>query len=56
MTPAQSSRILVLVSMAYGLTIGALSIAGANVGIFAIIGAMVLGFLWFARSTFIKRD
>jgi hypothetical protein len=57
MTSQQSSRILVLLSMAYGIAIGALAIAGSGaVGIFAIIGAMVLGLCWTARSMFMKRD
>ncbi len=56
MTPQTTSRIMVLLSMAYGLSVGALAIAdsGALSG-FTIIGAMVLGFLWFARSLFMKR-
>lgn len=57
MTPQQSSRILALLSMAYGLTIGALAIADVgDIGVFAIVGAMVLGFLWVARSMLMKRD
>jgi hypothetical protein len=56
MTPQQSSRIMVLLSMLYGITIGAFTIAGVGVGVFAIIGAMVLGFLWVARSMLMKRD
>jgi hypothetical protein len=57
MTPQQSTRILVLLSMAYGIAIAALAIAGSGaVGIFAIIGAMVLGLCWTARSMFMKRD
>jgi len=55
MTPQTSARIMVLLSMAYGITVGALAIAGAGVvGIVAIVGAMVLGFLWVARSFFMK--
>ncbi len=51
MTRETSSRILVLLSMAYGLTIAILAIAGVGgIGLFAVIGAMVLGFLWTARS------
>ena len=57
MTPQQSSRIMVLLSMLYGITIGALAIAGVgDIGLFAIVGAMVLGFLWVARSMLMKRD
>ena len=57
MTPRDSSRIMVLLSMAYGMTIGALAIAGSGaVGIVAVIGAMVLGLLWTARGMFMKRE
>lgn len=56
MTPQSSSRILVLLSMAFGITVGALAIAGSGaVGTFAAIGGMVLGFLWVARSMLMKR-
>lgn len=55
MTPQTSSRIMVLLSMAYGLTIGVLAIVGAaGVGAFAAIGGMVLGLLWVARALFTK--
>jgi hypothetical protein len=48
---------MVLLSMAYGIAIGALAIAGSGaVGIFAIVGAMVLGLCWTARSMFMKRE
>ena len=48
---------MVLLSMAYGITIGALAIAGVGgVGVTAIVGAMVLGFLWVARSMLMKRE
>lgn len=40
----------------FGIIVAALSIAGSGaVGIFAVIGAMVLGLLWTARSMFMKR-
>jgi len=56
MTPETSSRILVLLSMAFGVTVGALAILGSGaVGAFAAIGGMVLGLLWVARSFFMKR-
>jgi len=55
-TPETSSRILVLLSMAFGIAVGALAITGSGaVGVFAAIGGMVLGFLWVARSFFMKR-
>jgi hypothetical protein len=48
---------MVLLSMLYGVAIGALAIAGVGgVGVFAIVGAMVLGVLWVARSMFMSRD
>ena len=48
---------MVLLSMLYGVTVGAVAIAGVGgVGTVAIVGAMVLGFLWVARSMLMKRD
>ncbi len=56
MTPHTSSRILVLLSMAFGVAVGALAIVGSGaVGAFAAIGGMVLGLLWAARSMLMKR-
>jgi len=55
MTKQTSTRILVLASMAYGMTVAILAIfASGAVGAFAVIGAMVLGLLWVARSFFAK--
>ena len=48
---------MVLLSMLYGISIGALAIAGVGgIGTFAIVGAMVLGFLSVARSMLMKRE
>jgi len=56
-TPELSSRIMVLLSMAYGITIGALAMADSGaVSIVASIGAMMLGLLWVARWMVTKRD
>ncbi len=50
-----SSHILVLLSMVYGMTVAILAMVNAGgIGLFAAIGAMVLGLLWTARSLFIK--
>lgn len=57
MNPKTSSRILVLLSMAYGITIGILAALGSDAMVtFATIGAPVLGLLWVARGMFVKRD
>ncbi|HEV2087462.1 MAG TPA: hypothetical protein VGR21_04025 [Cryptosporangiaceae bacterium] len=57
MSPKLSSQILVLLSIAYGVTVALLAVLGAGraVGLFAFIGASVLGLLWVARSFFMKR-
>lgn len=48
---------MVLLSMAYGITIGALAMADSGaVSIVASIGAMMLGLLWVARWMVTKRD
>lgn len=52
-----STRVLVLLSMAYGITVAILGMTGSGgVGLFAAIGGMVLGFLWVARGMFMKRS
>jgi membrane associated rhomboid family serine protease len=56
MTPELASRILILLSVVYGITIGALGMADSGaVSTFASIGGMMLGFLWFARWMVAKR-
>ncbi len=55
MTRETSARILVLLSMAFGLTIAVLAMTGSGgIGLFAVIGGMVLGLLRTARSFFTK--
>jgi membrane associated rhomboid family serine protease len=55
MTPQQTSRILVLLSIAFGGTIGILATLNSSaVGIVAAIGGIVLGLLWVTRSFFTK--
>jgi len=50
-----SARILVLLSMAFGLTIAVLATTDSGgIALFAVIGGMVLGLLWTARSFFTK--
>lgn len=56
MTAKSSSHVLVLLSVAFGLAVAALSVAGSGaVGIFAVIGGIVLGVLWTGRSILMKR-
>jgi membrane associated rhomboid family serine protease len=51
-----SSRVLVLLSMAFGIAVAVLGMSDSGaVGGFAAIGGMVLGFLWVVRSFFAKR-
>ncbi len=55
MTREMSARILVLLSMAFGLTIAVLAMTDSGgIGLFAVIGGVVLGLLWTARSFFTK--
>lgn len=47
---------MVLLSMVFGVAVAALAISDSGaVGLFAVIGGMVLGLLWIARSFFMKR-
>lgn len=56
MTPGLSSRIMIVLSMAYGITIGALAAADSGAAsTFASIGGMMLGLLWVARWMVTKR-
>ena len=49
-TPKLSAGIIVLLTIAYGCTIGALAMADSGaVSVFASIGGMMLGLLWVAR-------
>ena len=56
MNPKTSARVLVTLSIAYGITIGILAIfdSGAMTAV-AIIGALVLGALWAVRGMFLRR-
>lgn len=57
MNPKTSSRILVTLSVAYGITIGILGAVNSGaLTLIAIIGAMVLGGLWVVRGVFLDRD
>lgn len=58
MNPKLSARILVALSIVYGLTIGLLSIlniAQSTMTTFLIVGAVVLGGLWVVRGLFTGR-
>jgi hypothetical protein len=57
MNPKTSARILVLLSVAYGVAIGILGAFGSSVvAEVAVVGAGVLGVLWVARGIFIDRE
>lgn len=58
MNPKLSARVLVALSIVYGLTIGLLSIldiAQTTMTTFMIVGALVLGGLWVMRGLFTGR-
>jgi hypothetical protein len=57
MDPKLSARILVALSIAYGVTIGILGMvdSGAITAV-AVIGALVLGALWVVRGLVMRRD
>jgi hypothetical protein len=50
MTPLLSARILIILSISYGLAVAAIGALGGPVTPFAIIGALVLGGLWAVRG------
>jgi hypothetical protein len=55
MTPKTSARILVVLSILYGLLVGLLGAFDAAVGPAAIVGGVVLGGLWALRGILISR-
>jgi hypothetical protein len=51
-----SARVLVALSIAYGITVGILGVFDSGaITAFAVIGALILGGLWVVRGLFIKR-
>jgi hypothetical protein len=53
MTPQTSSRLLVVLSICYGIAIGILGFLGSSaITIVAVIGALVIGGLWAVRGMF----
>jgi membrane associated rhomboid family serine protease len=55
MDKSLSARILIAISIVYGLTIAVLGWSGsAAVGGFAFIGGLVIGGLWAMRALFIR--
>jgi hypothetical protein len=56
MDPKLSYRVLVALSVAYGITIGILATFGSPaMTTVAVVGALVLGGLWVVRGLFVKR-
>ncbi|MBL7258615.1 hypothetical protein [Paractinoplanes lichenicola] len=45
-----STRLLVLLSIAYGITVGLVSVLDGPVSTVAIVGALLIGLLWTARG------
>jgi predicted membrane-bound mannosyltransferase len=57
MSPQLTSRILIALSICYGITVAILgALDSSALTIVAIIGALVLGGLWAVRSMLIRRD
>jgi hypothetical protein len=53
---SMSTRILVLLGMLYGITLAVLGYLGSKqIGLVAVVGALLLGFLWAARSILGKK-
>jgi hypothetical protein len=51
MTAKTSSRVLLVLSICYGILIGILGALGSSaIGIVAVIGALVIGGLWAVRG------
>ena len=55
MTKEFSARIMLVLSVLYGITCGLLGAFDVAVGPFALVGGVVLGLLWIARALFIQR-
>ncbi|GAA0901039.1 hypothetical protein [Virgisporangium aurantiacum] len=55
MTKELSSRILLGLSVLYGITIGVLAALDVPVAVFAIVGGAVLGGLWVVRGLVLRR-
>lgn len=57
MDPKLSARVLVALSLAYGVTVGILGMFDSGaITVFAVIGALVLGGLWAVRGMLLRRD
>ena len=57
MDPKLSSRVLVALSIAYGVTVAILgALDSSAISVFAIVGALVLGGLWAVRGMLLRRD
>jgi predicted membrane-bound mannosyltransferase len=56
MNPKTSARVLIIVSVCYGLLIAILGAVGSSaVALVAMIGALVIGALWVVRGILINR-
>ncbi len=57
MSPWLSARLLIVLSMVYGIVIAILAYLGSRaLGLVAMIGALVLGLLWVVRGLFTSRS
>jgi hypothetical protein len=56
MTPALATRLLIALSICYGIVVAILGALGSSaVGIVAMIGALVIGGLWAIRGVIFSR-
>jgi Na+/serine symporter len=57
MNPKTSARVLIIVSICYGILIAILGAVGSSaVALVAMIGALVIGALWAVRGILINRS
>lgn len=57
MDPKLSARVLVALSIVYGITVGILgTVESGAITVFAVAGALVLGGLWAIRGMLLRRD
>lgn len=54
---SNSAKFLILLGMLYGITLAILGYLGSEqIGLVAMIGALLIGFLWVARSILGKKE
>jgi RsiW-degrading membrane proteinase PrsW (M82 family) len=57
MNPKSSSRVLLVLTIAYAITVAILGFLDSSmIGLFSVVGALILGGLWAVRAMFLRRD